>query len=196
MGFATFNLSPGTNLLSDPFVDISDTNYDNASTGFAPVNTVGTLFCGTTSSMPGETIATGYVAQRLVTETNTGSGNWTINSDIPMRPGDAALFFNPSGTNAQTLIGLLRPVATNQIHAGINYLGSARPISGGITSVLGMPTLSSNDTVVTWSYSSGSFVTNTWKGTDWVPSEPIIGLCQGFILNCSTSHLWIQTNFP
>src|SRR5581483_6600598 len=94
----------------------------------------------------------------------------------------------------KALVGLTRRMTTNQIPSGISYRGSELPLSGGVTTKLGLPSLSSGDTLTLWVSNSPTIYTNT--GSGWMGSEPNIGFCQGFILNCATSHLWIQTNYP
>ena len=90
-------------------------------------------------------------------------------------------------------IGLVAEAVTNQILPGTNYLGSALPIAGGISSVLGYTNATPNDQLIQWNVTNQVFFTNTsLGGTNWYTNEPYINLAEGFILVSATNHTWIQ----
>ena len=79
----------------------------------------------------------------------------------------------------------------------INYLGSAIPRAGRISTDLLYTNASSNDTLQIWNVTNRAFATYTNRGgANWSPSEPYIGLAEGFILHSATNHTWIQTCSP
>jgi hypothetical protein len=199
IGYAMFTLDPGTNFIADPFIDVSDGDYGNPNnTNSNPVNTVGTLFrqgC-TTQPLPENTIVTGFTSQGFLSETNLGN-IWVPDGVVSINPSAGVIVSNGSTSSTlQWVVGVVRPSVTNQIPAGKSYLASGLPESGGITSVLGLSGLSSGDMLSLWNNATSSFVTYTNTGSGWTPSEPTVGLCEGFILNCAVAHTWTQSQSP
>jgi hypothetical protein len=91
--------------------------------------------------------------------------------------------------------GLVAEAVTNQIQPGTNYLGSALPIAGRISSDLGYTNATAGDLLIEWT--NQAFVTCTNNGgTNWLPYEPSFGLAEGFILVSRTNHTWIQRCNP
>ena len=118
-----------------------------------PMNTVGSVFggdgsdqynstcfdAGTTVSLPG-----------IATNTSEGGGDseWSPNGDILLLPGASAfltLSTNPPDSTSGWFIGLVAEAVTNQIQPGTNYLGSALPIAGRISSDLGYTNAANGD---------------------------------------------------
>jgi hypothetical protein len=94
-------------------------------------------------------------------------------------------------------MGLVPTAITNQIQPGINYLGSALPIAGGISTDLRYTNATAGDTLQKWDSTNQVFITYTSTGgANWSPNEPYIGLCEGFILNSAANHVWIQKCSP
>jgi len=94
-------------------------------------------------------------------------------------------------------IGLVPEGFTNQIQAGTNYLGSALPKAGGISSVLGYTNASAGDFLLKWDWTNQVYVAYTnYGGSNWSTNEPVIGLAEGFILVSATNQTWVQTLWP
>jgi hypothetical protein len=86
---------------------------------------------------------------------------------------------------------------------GTNFLGSALPVAGGISTVLGYTNATVGDWLQKWDPTNGIFITYTNNGgTNWyrsgTPNEPYIGLCEGFILfsDVATNRIWKQSFSP
>ncbi len=185
----------------------------SATIAFPPMNTVGALFCGHPNlnyivfgpdfdTSLSNTIVT---VPGIATNTSIGGdiGQWSPNGDILLLPGRGAFLslVNVIPTNAPGtevwFTGLVAEAVTNQILPGTNYLGSALPIAGGISSVLGFTNATSNDVLLKWDVTNQDFVTYTnLGGTNWSTNEPYIGLGEGFILHSASNHTWIQRFSP
>jgi outer membrane protein assembly factor BamB len=197
-----YAVEPGKQyMIADPFYQVDDTNLSHTTLYFPPMNTVGALFCGyagnimapdfdtypfTTISVPG--IATNAAVGGCI-------GAWGPNGDILLLPGRGAFLNTPTNFQDTSVwfTGLVAEAVTNQILPGTNYLGSALPIAGGISSVLGYTNATTNDQLIQWDVANQVFVTNTsLGGTNWYTNEPYIHLAEGFILVSRYSNTWIQ----
>jgi len=200
---AVAETNSGTNLISDPLYEVDDTNLYAHNYFDPPMNTVGSLFggngsdpynaayfkAGTTVSLPG-----------IVTNTSEGGGlnEWSPNGDMLLLPGASVfvtLSTNPPDSTSGWFIGLVAEAVTNQIQPGTNYLGSALPIAGRISTDLRYTNATAGDLLLLWSNTVLVTFTNN-GGTNWSPYEPSIGLAEGFILVSATNHTWIQRCSP
>jgi hypothetical protein len=205
IGFAQITIQPGTNLIADPFYQIDSTIVNSG----AP-NTLLNLLNPTTGAYDGVQIdewnGAGFDAY-----TNDGS-YWYLdgiaNGDAPLRPGQPAIII---ATNAITIpfIGLVRDgvevagmdYVTNPITSATNYLASILPLAGRLSADLGFPA-SHGDKVQLWTNGNTleTFTyANTCDGTNWAwcPSEPVLGLGQGFVLiTGNTNNAWVQSVPP
>jgi hypothetical protein len=149
----------------------------------------------------GATLST-WTGSQLVTQTNQGSLSWDPAGDIEMLPGVGVILNDPNPSSDDIdgvlwFMGLVPTAVTNQIQPGINYLGSALPIAGGISTDLGYTNAAAGDTLEKWDPINQRFITYTNNGgASWSPNEPYIGLCEGFILNSATNQVWIQKCSP
>ncbi len=211
IGFVQFSVMPGTNLIANPFYEVDDTNLAVPISGYSvPMNTVASLFAGDSGnglllmpSLPAAATVANWTGEGFVTDTSQGNlSPWLPNGDVTLLPGTGALTVLPAGQNTGVwFIGLVRESVTNQIHAGTNYLGSALPIAGGISSVLGYTNATSNDVLLKWNPTNRTYATYTnTGGTNWYlngsRSEPYIGVAEGFILHSASNHTWVQTFSP
>jgi hypothetical protein len=212
IGFlAPYSVTPTNQyIIADPFYQVDDGNLSAATVAFPPMNTVGALFCGRGGWVNAPDFDT-YLQYTIVsvpgiaTNTSIGdcSGQWNTNGDILLLPGHGAFL---SLTNVSTnepgtpvwYIGLVAEAVTNQILPGTNYLGSALPIAGLISTDLGYTNATTNDQVWLWNTNTQSFVTYTncasigWSTNGTTTTEPYIGPAEGFILVSATNHTWIQ----
>ena len=133
--------------------------------------------------------------------------NGNLNGDGPLRPGQSAQIVN-NNTNSITVsfVGLVRDgvdmegtnFVTNYIAARTNYLASILPLAGHLSTDLNFPA-SHRDHVELWSNGISLSFTNLPSGTNWAwsPSEPILGVGQGFILiTGNTNNAWVQFVAP
>ncbi len=114
---------------------------------------------------------------------------WLPNGDSTLLPGEAAFFINPSSSSVSVPFGglVLQGVSSNEIVAGTNYVSSIVPAAGRITSDLNyIP--HNGDAVQLWTGSS--FSSYTYSG-GWSPSEPVVGVGQGFVLVASQTNSWV-----
>jgi outer membrane protein assembly factor BamB len=220
LGFVKFSMMPGTNLnlpgtnlISDPFYQVDDNalyisyHADNALA--APMNTVASLFTafpsepygytGILQIIPTNTTFANWTSDGFVTDTNNNNGNgypqWLPNGEVTLLPGMGAMAVLPTNYSiaGAKFIGLVRESVTNQIHTNINYLGSALPIAGEISSVLGYTNATSGDLLLRWDPTNQVYVTYTnYGGTNWSTNEPSIGIAEGFILISSENTTWVQ----
>jgi hypothetical protein len=66
-----------------------------------------------------------------------------------------------------------------------------------VNTVPGYTNATAGDTLQKWDPLNQVFITYTNAGgATWVPNEPYIGLCEGFILNSATNEVWIQKCSP
>jgi len=213
IGFVQVALQPGTNLITDPLAQIdSSIGQTNAP------NTLQTLMNPTNGTFKGVAVEV-WNGQGMDTYTNDGSYwylNGNTNGDGPLRPGASALVIS---TNTSPIplafVGLVRDgvyvagtnyavgtnYVTNYITSPTNYLASILPRAGGLSTVLSFPA-THGDRVQLWS--NGTTLktytyTNTGGGTNWTwsPSEPVLGMGQGFILTTTNvNNAWVQWEAP
>jgi outer membrane protein assembly factor BamB len=210
IGFTAFTAQPGTNLIADPFYQVDDEAL-NGSLLFspAPMNTVGALFTGdgriqTIPGVPEGVNVIGWNGHELSTNTCNGDRAFLPSGDIPLLPGNGAILnMGSSPSQLAWFAGIVPQAVTNQVVPGTNFLGSALPIAGGVSTVLGYTNAAVGDWLQKWDPTNGVFITYTNNGgTNWyrsgTPNEPYIGLAEGFILFSDeiTNRTWIQTFSP
>jgi hypothetical protein len=212
-GFIYFNRVAGTNFVADPFYQVDDTPLGltlGVHRPASPMNSVACLFCGINSWLAadnypqisqGSTIST-WINGEMVTDISTNLEGWSPNGDIELLPGVGALLDDTNNLSGSTdpefaFFGVVPQAITNLIQPGINYLGSALPRAGLISTDLGYTNATAGDTLEKWDVTNGMFITYTnMGGSSWSNTEPYIGLAEGFILNSRTNHTWIQTCSP
>jgi hypothetical protein len=191
---------PGTNLIADPLYQ-ADPDFSS----FAP-NTLQTLLVLSGSTFNGVTVEE-WNGANLNSYTNNGSSwylNGNENGDAPIYPGQAVII---RATNQFTLTfeGLVRDGAevngtnyiTNYIKAPTNYLASILPMAGPVQHGLGCPASVGDEVQICNPTNHSQFLTYTNTATGWSPSEPTLGLGQGFILiTTNVNNVWVQTNMP
>jgi hypothetical protein len=168
------------------------------------MNTVGGVFCGgngvaTFPGFPNGVNAIGWNGRGYVTNTSfLAERSFIPNGDIPLLPGDGAILdMGLNGGQTVWFAGLVPQVITNQIAPGTNFLGSALPIAGRISTDLGYTNAETGDLLLKWDSTNQVYISFTNNGgSSWSPSEPYIGLCEGFVLRSSTNHVWIQRFSP
>ena len=137
---------------------------------------------------------------------STKAGGWSV-PGLRLNPGQGAWLSIPANaflgtTQSVTTVGtvLQRPLANPNIPAlgGYTLIGSQIPIAGGLTTTLGYRA-QTNEVVYTWPLGATSFGANqvftlSAKAGGWSPSEPQIGVGQGFWLKSLPGSVW-TTNF-
>jgi len=124
---------------------------------------------------------------------------WSPNGSATLNPGEAGFFENNQITNIIfTFVGTV-PQGTNTVtlNRGFNLVSSPIPQSGGITTVLGLSSIASgnNDGDQLFLYNNtGSSAGYASYGVDstatppWSPSEPSIGVGQGFFYEVGSAN--------
>jgi len=138
-----------------------------------------------------------YVKNKAGTATN-----WSGSFTSSLNPGQAAWIAIPSGafggtTQSVTTVGnVLQGSLVNPYLApagGYNFLSSMTPVAGGLQAALKYPA-AAGDGVYLWNgttYNFSSYVKNkAGTATNWSPSEPIVGVAQGFWLNTFAGQVW------
>jgi len=144
----------------------------------APANTIiYTLSGGTFSKFTKR--ATGW--------TGTGADTATLN------PGVGFFVQNTTGADLTlTFVGeVVQGTVSTQYPAGYSLLGSQIPQEGLVETDLKLG--AANGDVVFQLNSSQQYVQSTRRATSWTPSEPTIGVGNGFFLNAKAAGTWTRT---
>ncbi len=130
----------------------------------------------------------------LDTYTWTSTSGWSPNGNATLNPGEGAIFINPS-TNYLTL-GFVGQVQEGSLDiplaSGFSLVGSILPKTGGITSNLGYNPHTA-DKVLKWNQGIGDYDQYTYFPTGpahWGPSEPNIGMNEGFWFKLISTNNW------
>jgi hypothetical protein len=113
---------------------------------------------------------------------------------------DATMSLSPGegfwvGVSEDTTVTLVGEVPqgtlVNPIAAGINLISSIVPQAGGLVTDLGYP-VADGDTVYKWE--NGSYVISTYDAgfDEWSPSEPSIGVGEGFWILTANAVEWTR----
>jgi hypothetical protein len=127
--------------------------------------------------------------------TKRSSGAWTGTGFDTARldPGKGFFVKNVGTTDMKlTFIGEVPQGAplTTPISAGFNLIGSKVPQAGGVETQLGMPS-ANNDKV--YVLGATGYTISTRRATSWTPSEPQIGVAQGFWIQAVAAGSWART---
>jgi outer membrane protein assembly factor BamB len=170
VGFATLTIEPGTNLITDPFIESDGNN--------GPMNSLPNLLNSalTPQHLSGTTVLT-WNGNRLVDYTfeDTNGAQWFLNGAPNgtglLTPGQSAWLINPSSTVFNVVFaGLVLQAdgdqVTNTVLPGLpnqNYVAPLVPEAGTVTSLLGYPPNNgdqiqlfnpTNQTTLTFTYST------------------------------------------
>ncbi len=188
IGFVIVTLGPqSTNLIANQFYQVNDDNYpQNTALGLVEFLEYNSLPYPPDQTEIMKWNGQGFESYTFILEQET----WSPNGDATLLPGEAAFFINPSSSSFTVpFAGLvLQGVSSNAIVAGTNYVSSIVPAAGRITSDLNyIP--HNGDAVQLWTGSS--FSSYTYSG-GWSPSEPVVGVGQGFVLVASQRTNWLE----
>ena len=177
VGFVNVTCPPGFSLIANPLA--------------AATNTVAALFPNAAS---GTTVykfnpATGGF---ISTTFSSFLGDWT-DPTVTLVPGEGFFYKNPAGTAVtNTFVGNVQQgTLITSLGSGFTLVSSQVPQQGLVSTDLGMPN-DAGTTVFTYdnagnAYSSFSF--SSFLG-GWAPSEPTIGVGQGFFVKRSATGSW------
>ena len=176
VGFVNVTMVPGFSLVANPLVGAA--------------NTVAALF----SNPPflSQVFKFSPVTGGFTSSTYLGGTTWT-DSAMTVVPGEAFFFKNTAVTNfVATFVGnVSQGTLTTQLPAGFSMASSQVPQSGLVTTDLQLPA-SFLDAVFT--YSGSGYTGYTFLGgITWTPSEPTIGVGQGFFVKKQTAANWTRT---
>jgi len=201
VGYVNIPLTNGVIALVTPALDADGTGTNNTYNTVFPSPTLGDVvftFNGTA-----------FTAATYKAGPHNAGTNWYIGTTVAGSDSLAVgqgVFYLPAATETATEVGVaLTGTVTNSFFPATGktaLLGSASPIGGGITSVLGYhPNL--NDVVFTY---NGSYTAYTWKagphnaGTNWYVgttlSEPSINVGQGFWITPASANSWVESVNP
>ncbi len=204
IGFMNMTYAEGTNLVANQLYDVQEDfslpmNTPNESyqfsfdLGFEVGGTVGILkwnglgFDATTNE-PFGIFATEWLNNDVEGQLHTS-----------LLPGTSFFFTNGSGSSFSfPFVGLIRTQQVFQVQAGANFLAAALPVSGAVTNITGY-TAHSGDIIRLWDTNSQVFHSFTNTGSTWSPSNPTVGVGEGFVLVTTNAGTWTNTwnqNFP
>ena len=176
VGFVNVTFPPGFTIANNPLV--------------AATNTVSALFpnLAVLSQVFKFDPATGG----FNSSTYLGSGLWTT-PGMTLVPGEAYFLKNTATTNVVvTFVGnVSQGTLTTQLPAGFSMASSQVPQSGLVATDLQLPA-GSLDAVYTFDSVNG-YTGYTYLGSSiWVPSEPTIGVGQGFFVKKQSAGSWTR----
>jgi len=180
VGFVNVACPPGFSLIANPLA--------------AATNTVSALF---PSPVSGTVVfkfnpATGGF---ISTTFSAFLGGWT-DPNMSLVPGEGFFFRNPGATTVtNTFVGNVQQgTLVTSLGSGFSLVSSQVPQQGLVSTDLGLPN-DSGTTVFTFSNAANSyssFVFSSFLG-GWSPTEPTIGVGQGFFVKRSSSGSWSRS---
>jgi len=190
VGYVNIPLVEGFNMIANP-LDLD---------GYGTNNTLTTVF---STNLPVNSKVYTWNISTLGYDTATFGKTKTWSPDMKLNPGQGAWVSIPAGafggtTQSVTTVGtvLQGKLVNPNIPAADGYtlIASQVPIAGGLTTTLGYKARL-NEKVYAWPLGATAFSVATMvKARYWVPSEPQIGLGQGFWLKAYAGSVW-TTNF-
>ena len=177
VGFVNVECPSGFSLIANP-LDAAD----NTVVGLFPNATSGTVIFKFNPATGG------FFSSTFSTFLN----GWT-DPTMNLVPGEGFFYKNPTGaTVTNTFVGNVQQgTLTTSLGSGFNLVSSQVPQQGLITTDLGLPT-DSGTTVFTFSNAANSyssFAFSSFLG-GWTPSEPTVGVGQGFFVKRSAPGNW------
>jgi len=124
-----------------------------------------------------------------------GGDAWNDTNDIlagdaALLPGSSVLMNNvTTNTFTYTFAGLIRELQIFQIQPGTNYLSATLPVAGAITNITGYVP-HDGDQIKLWNTNSQAFQSYTNNGSAWSPTNPAVGINEGFILITTNAYIW------
>jgi len=117
---------------------------------------------------------------------------WDPDGATTLNLGGGAIFFNPGAAFTITFVGEVKqgsPVS-NPVAAGLQIKSSQIPQSG-VMSALGFNPAGLN-TVYQYAPNGSDFIINTYDPTipGWDPSEPTVGIAEGFWIDSANGETW------
>ncbi len=178
LGFFNVQLDPGLQLVGDPLVSAQN-------------NRLAVVFPGVPQGTEVYEFGAGDFSTNILTTNALSQLVWQDPLET-LLPGVGAFVLNP--TNKVLTVSIFGNAAstsvTNPVPAGLSSTASYTAVWGGLTSKLGL-SLSPFDNVYRWE--KGRFVVYTQlPGGGWYPTEPNIGLGEGFFINASQPTNWVE----
>lgn len=180
VGFVNVNCPPGFSLIANPLA--------------AATNTVPVLF---PSAASGTTIfkfnpATGGFISSAY---SSFLGAWS-DPNMTLVPGEGFFYKNPGGTTVtNTFVGNVQQgTLVTSLGAGFTLVSSQVPQQGLVSTDLGLPN-DAGTTVFTYDNTANaysSFAYSSFLG-GWSPTEPTVGVGQGFFVKRSATGSWSRT---
>lgn len=117
---------------------------------------------------------------------------WDPDGTTTLNLGGGAIFFNPGAPFTVTFVGEVKqgsPVS-NPVAAGLQIKSSEVP-QAGLLSALGFNPVGLN-TVYQYAADGSSFIINSFDPSipGWDPSEPTVGIAEGFWIDSASGETW------
>ena len=127
-----------------------------------------------------------------------------------LNPGEACFVktvaSSPGATN--TFVGNVKGLAstggtnpvysgsyTNSLPTGYTLIGATPPVSGAVTTALGLTNVPTGSQILKWDPVAQSYVpfSKIAFGSGWSPSVPTVNVGDGFFIKPSSAFVWTQT---
>jgi len=115
---------------------------------------------------------------------------WFDDAGITLSPGEGFLISAEAPPSANFIGDVVEGALTNKLPAGLSLCSSIVPRPGPITSALGFPA-EEGDTLYQFDLLTQLYRTHTYFGGTWQPSEPVIGVGEGFWLELGRAKDWV-----
>jgi hypothetical protein len=159
-----------------------------------PLNiTTGNTLAAVFPDAPANTVIWQLIGGNFVQYTKRATG-WTGSgaSTAVLDPGTGFFIENKTGADLSlTFVGeVVQGTVSTSYPAGYSLLGSKIPQEGKVETDLKLGAANGD---VVYLLVSGQYVQSTRRATTWTPSEPTIGVGNGFFLNAKAAGTWTRT---
>jgi len=170
----------------------------NPLTNTAVANNLGNLI-GTNLPPNGQVLKWNYALTKFDIFKRVGSG-WlpTAGATTSLNPGEGAFVQSPPTSTSDitnTFVGdVLQGSLTNSLLVNFSLVGNMVPDSGTVSSLgLVIPgTGSPQNQILKWNVASQSYSIFKKVSSTWIPSEPSIGVGEGFFTSLNAPLNWVR----
>lgn len=181
VGYINVNLPAGFAIVANQ-LDLDGTGTNN---------TVTTVF---NTNLPNNSIVYAYSGGSYSSATYTTKSGWagSVSAVNTALNGGNGVFVSVPTATTLTLVGNVKQGTLSQAYGtGFNLLGSQVPQAGLVATDLGFAP-NNNDIVYQFlpgqTYQSATYTTKS----GWAPSQPSLGVAEGFWLNTATAGTWTR----
>jgi hypothetical protein len=191
VGYINLSLTNGLNLIANQ-LDADGTLTNNTIAGIFSTN-----MPNATRVLAFDPSSGNFQSSLYSASSQKWSGNATVQGFINsyLAPGKGVFVQIPAAATAPVNLTLVGQViqGTNAVPvvAGLQTLSSIPPISGGLVTALGFPSVKL-DKYLQWDPVSGNYITHTYNGSVWTLGEPTPAVGSAFFYNAKAAATWTQ----